>query len=240
MSTKKVQKEVQYYKVINPAGHHGLKYKVGLNTDPKALPLHLVGSCEEGAIYFTDKEHLLDFRGYGFLIAWVTPKSTIKPDKENKWKAHTIEITKMLPFKEALPLIFSESTPRELYKIFKSFNVDCPEEILSKLPLREQFELLSYRVVEKVNFIKKNQKDSSFLSYVKKAYKDRYNTLSCTFVALILVENGMDWRELTDEDLHEVLQPQDQLTSDEKKLQKIIKKQMTPEEWKLATRIARY
>lgn len=62
----KTVEQVQYYKVINPAGHHGLVFHLGENSDPKAIkPISKVGSCEVGAIYFTTKEYLYRFKRCG-------------------------------------------------------------------------------------------------------------------------------------------------------------------------------
>ena len=95
----------QYYKFINlgKQAHNGMDYKVGDFTDPRARPLSEIGSCESGAIYFTDMENLSHFYNWGTHLAWVTPLSRIKKDSDgNKWKAHKIRITKILPKKEAL------------------------------------------------------------------------------------------------------------------------------------------
>jgi len=102
-----VKKPVQYYKVVDTEnGNHGFFYKLGMNIDPKAVQLRFVGSCEPGALYFTKVESLASWVNYGNAIAWITPVSKVKKDSgENKYKAHKVRVTKILPFKKALPLI---------------------------------------------------------------------------------------------------------------------------------------
>lgn len=53
----------QFFKVVNPQGHNGFKYKLGVNTDPDPCLLHFVGSCKPGALYFTDAAHLHNWHG---------------------------------------------------------------------------------------------------------------------------------------------------------------------------------
>jgi len=98
-----MKKKVQYFKIVSPKGHNGMKYKIGLNKDPNAKPLKSVGSCKPGALYFTTLEHLHGFTRYGTLIAWVTPVGQIKRDSDgNKWKASALKVTKMMSFKKAI------------------------------------------------------------------------------------------------------------------------------------------
>jgi len=60
-----------YYKVTNQEeNHHGLQYNDGLIIDPKKFNDNSEDSCIEGGIYFTTKEYLHKFLGYG---CWIRP-----------------------------------------------------------------------------------------------------------------------------------------------------------------------
>lgn len=99
----------QYYKIVDTqAGHHGFFYQVGLNVDPNPVePIERVGSCRYGALYFVDIEHLPNWASVGDSVAWVTPRSKFVKDGD-KYKAHKLEVTRLLPFKKALPILLTE------------------------------------------------------------------------------------------------------------------------------------
>ena len=104
-----MKKSVQYYKVIDTKhGHHGFFYKLGINSDPNPRPLSSIHSCSPGALYFTTLKNLSRWAECGDSIAWITPISPIKKDEDSsseKWKAHTVKVTKILPIKQAVPLL---------------------------------------------------------------------------------------------------------------------------------------
>ena len=83
---------MNYYKITNKnETHHGLKYKTGLNIDPK--PWNPSGNCEEGGIYFS-REDILFFLDYGPWIRKVTIPTNIpiytNPGLPVKFKAHRV------------------------------------------------------------------------------------------------------------------------------------------------------
>jgi hypothetical protein len=196
---KVLAKRRQYYKVINPKGHNGLKYKLGINTDPNSRPLQKVGSCEMGAIYFTDAEHLSGFRNYGTLIAWVEPVSRIKPDEGNKWKAHTINITKMLPIKDALPLIYGKK-PAELVKSYESFDIEVPNDLMQKLSLKEQYARCCSTDWKK--FVRRNENNPKFVRFLKAQYRKSGLKFNDGYSALeFLVKSGLKLDEIDIYDL---------------------------------------
>ena len=82
---------MKFYKVVDPAGHHGLIYHEGLNIDP--LTFNPSGDCEPGGIYFS-REDIFAFLNYGSLIYEVTPVGEIyeNPGEPKKFKAHEVEL----------------------------------------------------------------------------------------------------------------------------------------------------
>jgi hypothetical protein len=166
------KKEPQYFKVISDRGHHGVIYQLGLNVDPIARPLKEVNSCGPGAIYFTTAEFISEFSGYGNKIAWVTPKSAVKKDEcGDKWKAHKIEITKILPVKEALALI-----PGMKPEDYGRFGIDLTNKFVMEHPRWsnvEKFQWLYEGTRENsgvANFLIKHKADKSLLKFAKKQY----------------------------------------------------------------------
>lgn len=94
---KKKNKKKIFLKFINPKGHNGFKYKLGINTDPSPIHLSMVGSCEAGALYFSDVKNILQFRSYGKMIAQVEPVGAYVKDGTNKYKAKSINVISMVP-----------------------------------------------------------------------------------------------------------------------------------------------
>lgn len=163
----KAKKPVQYFKVVNvDAGHYGLKYKIGINEDPNPIPLDKIPSCGRGAIYFTTAENLHYFNHYGSHIAWVTPISQIKADGE-KFKAHKIKITKILPFALAIPLI--KEIP---ITDWESFGINVTYDMIvnsKKLTMQQKFEWIDEDDDEKIaKFIIANKNSKELMSYIKK------------------------------------------------------------------------
>lgn len=162
-------KKVQYYKVIDiDGGHHGVYYKVGLNIDPNPIPLNQIRSCGAGAIYFTTAENLKYFTGHGSDIAWITPISKVQRDSDgNKWKAHKIQITKILPFDEALPLI------KEISLLdYEEFGIEVDVEDILKtksMSLEEKVQWLYDNDEEDkvLDFIMSNKTNKKLISYCK-------------------------------------------------------------------------
>lgn len=190
IKAKTDEKNVQYYKVVNPNGHHGLVYHVGLNVDPSPRPLRTVGSCQSGAIYFTDKENLLSFMMYGNMVAWVTPESPVKKDEQgDKWKAHKINITKILPVKEALAIIYGDSYD-DLYKAYTICGITISKKILSKLSIKMQYQHHGTKGNLR-NFFKENKDNKSLYKYLAEEYKksSSYNTFEDFEIEFLLL-NG--------------------------------------------------
>lgn len=228
MATKK-----QYYKVIDTKdGHHGYKYKMGINTDPHPVPLDQIGSCDAGALYFTDKENLADFRNFGTHIAWVTPISEVKDDFK-KYKAHTIKITKILPMEKALPLIFKGEG---LYDAFDNFCLNVPVEVIEGLSVAKRMdyimEMFSDSEIEK--YLKSKDGDSAFTKSLKRLYKRRKDGLYQDYrIVAFLLRNGMSYKEVLTADLQEILYMSRQTSH-----HKTLKKFMPEDVYKVAYRLA--
>lgn len=137
---KKGKKVTQYYKVINVKnGHHGYHYKLGLNVDPLAKGrIEDVGFCQPGAFYFVTADYLIDWTEYGSHIAWVTPVSEVASDFD-KFKAFRINVTKILPFEKALPLI--KEIPLSEWEDF-GVEITAKQVVDSDMSLMEKFEWL--------------------------------------------------------------------------------------------------
>ena len=77
--------------------HHGLTYKIGLNTDP--LPFVGSGECQAGGIYFSELVHMGKWSHYGTSAALVEIPTDAQVYKEpcgTKLKADKIEIVKIV------------------------------------------------------------------------------------------------------------------------------------------------
>ena len=80
---------MKFYKIVNPNGHNGLKYKEGLNVDP--LPFNPSGDCEPGGIYFA-REDIFYYLDYGSEVYQVEPVGEVyeNPSIPKKFKAHSV------------------------------------------------------------------------------------------------------------------------------------------------------
>ena len=86
-----------YYKITNEKEcHHGFQYKNGLNVD--TLPFRKEGSCVPGGLYFTDKDNIPSYYGFG---VWIREISLPLNDPDflmvkdgNKWRANKIILGK--------------------------------------------------------------------------------------------------------------------------------------------------
>jgi hypothetical protein len=187
----------QYYKVINTKnGHHGLYYKLGINIDPSPTPLEQIRSCGAGAIYFTTAENLPSFAGYGDKIAWVTPISKVKVDG-NKLKAHRIKITKILPFKDALPLI-----KEILLTDYEEFEVDVKPELIikdKKIPVISKLEWLENNDYDKfiIKLFLQNKNDKGLLGIFENYGWSNKDLLELSRAGL---GNLIEWDQLRDVD----------------------------------------
>lgn len=184
---KKKEKKVQYYKVINTKdGHHGLFYKVGITEDPRKRPLGEIGTCESGAIYFTNAEYILRFDHYGDSIAWVTPISRIKLDEGgNKWKAHKIKITKILPIKDAIRFI-------------RGISIDSYESYV-KITVKEVLESSRWDAIQKFNWLRNDHETmvAKFLVSNKRnrkliAHAKSYDIEWSSSDVKLFLENGLE------------------------------------------------
>lgn len=191
----------QYYKVINPRGHYGLVYKLGENVDPNPVALNKIRSCGAGAIYFTDKENLKEFSWHGTMIAWVTPLSPVKMDEEgDKWKAHKINITKMLPIKDAIPLIWK--TSKERYNAYMRFSVDISSDLLNQFSTEMQCALIFEKdntTAKRRKFLQANSGNKKLIAFLTKIvtgrrYPAHYDD---DFIKIWLIENGVSLFKFT-------------------------------------------
>jgi len=211
-SSKKAKKKsatkVQYYKIINTRGHNGLVYHLGKNFDPDITPLSRVGSCQPGAIYFTKAEYLYRFISHGSKIAWVKPIGYVKRDSEgDKWKAKGIEITQMLSFKEALPLIYDGTNAEELVLMYDEFHLRVPKEIIENLSLESQWKYYAEQSTSiGREFLKNNTGNQELVQIVLKTYNKGYclDDYSEQFVLIWLLENGVDFLKLSKGDLFDL------------------------------------
>lgn len=164
-------KKVQYFKVIDVRnGHHGLFYRLGLNKDPRPVPFEQMDPCAGGAIYFVTLDELHKWSDKGSHIAWVEPVDEIDKDGE-KYRAHAIKITKMLPAEEAIPLLAGADLT-----LYEAFSVTPPLDKLEKLVKSRkkiaEFLIDADDIEALVKFLKKYPKDKSLLAYVKDAYME--------------------------------------------------------------------
>ena len=87
-----------YYKVTNEKEiHNGFQYKDGLNK--LDIPFERNGTCVKGGLYFTDREHIYQFLGYGNGIREVTLPETAQMVKDSgtesvKYRADSIILGK--------------------------------------------------------------------------------------------------------------------------------------------------
>ena len=101
---KKFNRKQVYYKLTNETeNHHGLQYHTGRVVDIIPFNDNQEKSCVPGGIYFTDKDHILEFGGYG---PWVRPLTIpegveviLDPDG-NKFRAHEVEMQERIPLEE--------------------------------------------------------------------------------------------------------------------------------------------
>ncbi|MDD4081772.1 MAG: ankyrin repeat domain-containing protein [Sphaerochaetaceae bacterium] len=87
---------MDYYKILNEKEcHYGLKYKFGLNIDPKEF--NPSGDCSPGGIYFS-REDILAFLNCGIWIRKVTLPEDARvyenPSYPKKWKADRVILGK--------------------------------------------------------------------------------------------------------------------------------------------------
>ena len=89
-----------FFKILSKdLNHNDFQYKEGLNID--TVPFNPQGDCEPGGLYFTDKEHILDYIYYGTLIADVLLPEDAKVYKSgNNWKADKIFLLDIRPIED--------------------------------------------------------------------------------------------------------------------------------------------
>jgi hypothetical protein len=99
LSKKKVEelRKTRLFRVIDTKdGHHGYKYKVGLNEDPEEFNVR--GKCVRGGLYFTTPQNLISFWNYGDRVAEVEipegePVFEVTGDSSLKYRAKRIIIS---------------------------------------------------------------------------------------------------------------------------------------------------
>lgn len=109
-----------YYKITNQKeNHNGLQYKTGLIIDHRTFNSNPKQSCVVGGIYFTTKEYLHMFFGYGQWIRPVTiPKNAkVMLDPEgNKYRADRLLFYPRKTFKFYFTNLFDPKTfPKDYY-----------------------------------------------------------------------------------------------------------------------------
>lgn len=205
-----MKKSEQFYKVVNVVkGHNGYHYHIGINRDPLAAFYNLdeIGSCGAGAFYFVRAEHLSEWKDIGTHIAWITPKSKIRSD-DNKFKAQVVEVTQILPFEEALPLIKEIPLTDWVY-----FDVPISKKMILEdkdLDNVEKFEMLAEDFPEDLyKFVIAHKTDKNLLKHVpfssiewepKEIRGFIKNGLSCLIgeEELSLIAENKDWKLLYD------------------------------------------
>ena len=91
-----------YYKITNrEENHNGLQYHTGRVVDILPFNDNPAVSCVPGGIYFTDKDHILDFGGSG---PWVRPLTIPEGVKVildgDKFRAHEVDMQERIPLGE--------------------------------------------------------------------------------------------------------------------------------------------
>ena len=99
---KKFNRKETYYKITNEAeNHNGLQYHTGRVVDILPFNDNTKKSCVPGGIYFTDKDHILEFGGYGPWVRPLTIPEGVKVIKNgNKFRAHEVEMQERIPLEE--------------------------------------------------------------------------------------------------------------------------------------------
>ncbi|AYV76494.1 MAG: ankyrin repeat protein [Terrestrivirus sp.] len=110
-------RQLRYYKVLNPAfQHYTHKYNKGVNIDPHGHLFSKEGSCVKGGFYFTDKDNIFRYLGFGrndAHIAFLTipPDSEIVQDpdrEETKWRSPKIFIDEIKSLNDAVDMMETE------------------------------------------------------------------------------------------------------------------------------------
>lgn len=163
-----MNKSVQYFKVVDTRkGHYGFFYKLGINTDPNPVPLNQIRFCGKGALYFTTLEYLSIWAENGDSIAWITPVSTVMKDDDYqniKWKAHSVNVTRILPFKKALPLLLKELTVSD----YENFGLNITEKMVmeSSSDLVEKLQWFLDEGKSPMKFLVEHQKNAKVISHL--------------------------------------------------------------------------
>jgi len=81
----------KYFKVVNPVGHHGMKYKEGYNED--IISFNPSGNCLPGGLYFTC-EDIFAFWHFGSDVYEVEPIGEIYEElgSPRKFKTHALNM----------------------------------------------------------------------------------------------------------------------------------------------------
>ena len=106
---KKFNRKQVYYKITNETeNHHGLQYHTGRVVDIIPFNDNPEKSCVPGGIYFTDKDHILNFGSYG---PWVRPLTipegveVILDHEGDKFRAHEVDMLERIPLEEFLKTV---------------------------------------------------------------------------------------------------------------------------------------
>lgn len=182
---------MEYYKILNERmNHNGFQYQLGLNVDTKEFKPE--GSCQEGGLYFTTKEHLFRFFEFGIYIADISLCSALldesdsllyKDPRGDKLKTNKFIITKITLIKD-----------HELGKLFVKQKSNATS---SKIDVSKLIENKEYLEAVKQNGLAleyiENQTDEICMEAVKQ------NCWALQFVKnqthkIILEASKRDWR----------------------------------------------
>jgi len=115
-----------YYKITNQKeNHRGLQYRDGLIIDPIKFNDNSKDSCVEGGIYFTTKEYLHKFFGYGY---WIRPiklpsdANVVLDPSGDKYRADSLFFKPRKDFNFYFDELFNKKTfPEEEYKYLAEY-----------------------------------------------------------------------------------------------------------------------
>ena len=90
-------KMIKYYKITNKnETHYGFEYRDGLNILKEEFNNNKDSSCVPGGFYFTTKEFIHEFYGYGIYLREIELPNNdpefkiVKDPSGNKWRANKI------------------------------------------------------------------------------------------------------------------------------------------------------
>lgn len=151
---KTLNRSIIYYKITNEEEVHGnLQYKTGLVIDVVEFDSNPKHSCVKGGIYFTTKEYLHRFFGYG---KWIRPviipenaQVVLDPERD-KYRTDRLIFEPRKTFKFYFDYLFDKETfPKEDYNYLTKHCLDYFDKWFNKKTFPEQdYWLLAIRCSE--------------------------------------------------------------------------------------------